>query len=195
MVWASPRPAVSYSRVAPPSTERTPSSARARNAGTIGWGFEPKVDIKVTALGCFDAERDGLTRSQRVGIFDAETGRLLASVTVRPRSRLEGFFRWESLKTPLVLKAEGSYVVCTEDRGTLETGYTRRGWPEAVWGPQAGERWAKQIVSGGTPALFVNRRWQPAFTAPTFAQDLWGDAPWFSANIKFQPSSAPSSTN
>lgn len=195
VVWASLRPAVSYSRANPPSTDRTPGSARARNAGTIGWGFEPKVDIKVTALGCFDADRDGLTRPHRVGIFDAETRRLLASVTVRPGSRLEGFFRWESLKTPLVLRAEGFYVVGTEDRGTLETVYTRCGWPGAEWGPQAGERWAQEIVSGGTPGLYVNRRWHRAFTAPTFCQDLWGDAPWFSPNIKFRAASAQSPAN
>jgi hypothetical protein len=40
--------------------------------------------------------------------------------------------------------------------------------------------------------FFVNRPSQAAFTAPTFTQDLWNDAPWLSPNIKFMPASSAS---
>jgi hypothetical protein len=191
VVWANPRSAVSYARANPPSTARTPTSQRAKKAGTVGWDFQPTVDIEVTALGCFDAGRDGLARAHRVGIFDAYSNRLLASVTVRPKSRLDGFFRWESLETPLVLTAGLHYVMGTEDKETLETVYTRRGWPEEEWGPQPGEHWAAEI-GRGRMGLFVNRPSEAAFTAPTFTQDLWNDAPWFSPNFKFRPASSAS---
>jgi hypothetical protein len=196
VVWASPRRAVSYSRARPPSTETptgvTPSTtAGVAKAGTIGWGFTPSVDIKVTALGCFDAGRDGLARAHRVGIFDAKTERLLASVTVRSKSRLKGFFRWESLKTPLVLEAERLYLVGTEDRGTLETLYTWHNWPEQVdWSPPGGH-WAAEI-GPPVPGMYVSRPSQAAFTAPTVRQDLRNSPPWFSPNFKFVPVSAVS---
>jgi hypothetical protein len=96
---AGPRMAVSYAQ--PPGLP----SPHAITVGTVGWKFKPTVDIKVTQLGCFDVYQDGLALSHRVGIFDGHTGRLMASVTVHPKSTLDGAFRWESLRAPLVLKA------------------------------------------------------------------------------------------
>jgi hypothetical protein len=189
-VNGTPRPAVSYSRTRPPATRTltgiTPSTTfRAWPVGTIGWQFTPAVDIKVTALGCFDAHRDGLARAHRVGIFDAESKRLLASVTVRPKSRPDGFFRWESLKTPLVLEAERPCLVGTEDKKTLETLYTWHSWPEQVdWSPPGGH-WAVEIGPPAPLRMYVSRPSQAAFTAPTVAQDLSHNPPWFSPNFKF----------
>ena len=186
---ASPRAAVSYSRANPPQTETavntTPrSTARVSEAGTIGWEFTPTADIEVTDLGCFDVFRDGLARAHRVGIFDAGSRRLLASVTVQPKSTLDGFFRWESLRTPLVLKAEGLYVVGTEDRGTLETVYAPYAWPANESGR---EHWAEEMGPPAFPGLYVSRPSEAAFTAPTVRQDLLNNStPWFSPNFKFR---------
>jgi hypothetical protein len=106
---AGPRPAVSCAL--PPGLP----SPHAITLGTVGWEFKPTVDIKVTDLGCFDVYQDGLALSHRVGILDEETSRLLATVTVRPKSPLDGVFRWESLAAPVVLRAGHSYLVGTED--------------------------------------------------------------------------------
>jgi hypothetical protein len=194
--WASPRPAVWYARSKPPSTEAgstTPhTTARVRKAGTIGWEFVPTVDVRVTELGCFDAGRDGLARSHRVGIFDEETGRILASVTVGPESRLDGFFRWEPFETPLVLTAGRSYLVGTEDRKTLETAYSWHDFPYEGDGPPPGEHWADEIGYG--TRLFASSVSEDAFTAPTVMQDLWTCPPWFSPNIRFSPVSSAMST-
>jgi len=179
---ASSSPALSYAE--PPSTERTPVS----EAGTFGWEFRPTVDIEVTELGCFDAGQDGLARAHRVGIFDAQTERLLASVTVRSKSRLEGFFRWESLETPLVLKAGRVYLAGTEDKQSLETLYC---YP-VKWSGAPPERCAEEIEWGG---FLTNRPSQGEVTAPTVRTRLWRSPPWFSPNFKFMPAagSSPSS--
>lgn len=190
VAWASARPAVSYSIAEPPSTGR-PSphlSRRVDDAGTIGWSFTPEVGMKVVKLGCFAAGRDGLARSHRVGMFEHSSGKLLASVIVRPQSRLHRYFRWESLETPLTLQAGLTYVVGTEDKRTLETVYSPHEWPSEGDGPP-GEHWADEIYHFGTWML-VSRPSETAFTVPTLTEDLWGFPPFYSPNFEFKPASA-----
>lgn len=170
------RPAVSYDRGPwPPS--------KAITLGTVGWTFRPTVDIEVTGLGCYDADQDGLAYSHRVGIFDARTKRLLAGVTVRPRSTLDGAFRWESLDAPLALKAGRTYVVGTEDHrqtevdgeSTCETLYDEQG------------DWAPEIAFGAL--VRSSLRSAGRFAAPTNEGQSWAmiKVTWMSPNFKFIP--------
>lgn len=106
-----PVPAVSYEK--PPESNGS-SRYRPFGVGAVGFRFKPNVDVEVTHLGFYDAEQDGLTGAHRVGIFDAATDRLVASVIVTSGSPLEGAFRWEWLAPPVELKAGHSYVAAAE---------------------------------------------------------------------------------
>jgi hypothetical protein len=190
----NPSPAVSNERSASPSPSAASPSPAAVNAkhepaprgmqyalaetgiGTFGWKFSPTVDIKITNLGCYDADGDGLARSHRVGIFDAGSGRLLASATVRPKSTLAGFFRWEPLKTPLVLKAGQSYLAGTEDKDTVETLYLQTG--------ESDLEWASEV---GFDVLCHSRPSESAFTAPTVPQAPQRYPFVLSPNFMFMP--------
>jgi outer membrane protein assembly factor BamB len=179
------RPAVSYAE--PPEPP-----AKAVTIGTVGWEFTPAVDVEVTELGCYDADRDGLAYSHRVGVFDAKSERLLGSVTVRPASALEGAFRWESLEAPVILRAGRAYVVGTQDRmrdtvGThvQETLYAGDAWPPAQWAPE--------IAFNGLRTS--HGRSNGAFVAPTDDRKAWAmiTITWMSPDFKFVPvPSAPS---
>lgn len=184
---ASPIPALSHA-VPPPAGLRLGGSAW--EAGTFGWRFTPTVDIEVMELGCYDEGQDGLARRHRVGIFDAETEHLLASVTVRPKSRLDGLFRYEALATPLVLTAGRPYLVGTEDRKTLETVYN----PGEDEQGDASLQWASQIAFDWADNMYVSRPPEGAFTAPTVRLAVWTNPPGFSPNLTFKPVRASSPT-
>jgi hypothetical protein len=184
------RMAVSYSQ-AP-----YPPSGKAFAAGTVGWSFKPTVDIEVTALGCFDAYQDGLAHKHRVGIFDVHTGRLVASVTVGPKSALDGAFRWEEIRGKAVevdgvtwyassclLKAGHAYVVGTRTEPAVEgPGAHETLYPEG----EPFEEWPPGIDYGG---LRTNMGSDTAFSAPTNPRRGWAMAPiaWMSPNFKFRP--------
>jgi hypothetical protein len=48
----------------------------------IGWEFKATAEIQVTKLGFYDSGQDGLLTSHTLGLFDAATQSLLASVTI-----------------------------------------------------------------------------------------------------------------
>ena len=173
-----------------------PPSGKSFSAGTVGWLFKPTVDIEITELGCFDAYQDGLAHAHSVGIFDAHTGRLIVSVTVGPKSALQGAFRWEEIPgrpvevdgvtwnaRSCVLKAGHAYVVGTrtnpgvEGPGTHETLY-----PE----DDPFEEWAPEIDYGG---LRTNLGSDSAFSAPTNPRldFAWAKIAWMSPNFRFRP--------
>jgi hypothetical protein len=181
--------AVSYSE--PPY----PPARKAVAAGTVGWLFKPTVDIEITALGCFDAYQDGLARRHRVGIFDALTGQLVASVTVGPASALEGVFRWEPLRgkkvevdgqlwhaDSCILRAGRAYAVGVRTNPGVE----ERGAHEILYEEHSGtEEWAPEIRYGG---LRTNLGSDVAFSAPTNPARLFAMIPiaWMSPNFKFR---------
>ena len=177
---AGPIAAVSYA--APPAPPE-----KAITAGTVGWKFTPRVDIKITALGCYDADQDGLELGHRVGMFKGHPERLLASVTVRPKSTLDGAFRWESLKAPLVLKAGEAYLVGTADRQQVER-FNMESTCETLYEGEG--QWAPQIAFGGLRSSY--RFGGPAFRAPTIAKqtNAFIQVTWMSPNFKFVQVSA-----
>jgi hypothetical protein len=172
-----------------------PPAGKAVAAGTVGWLFKPTVDIDVTALGCFDAYQDGLAHTHCVGIFDARTGQLLASVKIRRGSALEGAFRWEPLhgkeveidgqawyRSGCALTAGHAYVVGTQtDPGVEEPGAHETLYEEDAWT----EEWAPAIRYGG---LRTNLGSDVAFSAPTNPRRgfAWIPIAWMSPNFKFQ---------
>lgn len=75
---------------------------------SLGWSFTVLNPFTVTALGFYDAGKDGLTESHDVGIFSS-TGTLLTSVTVTNSDPLTSFWRFASI-TPFSLGV-GTYVI------------------------------------------------------------------------------------
>ena len=68
--------------------------------------------MNVTSLGVYDANTNGLSRTNYVGLWD-NSGVLLASVTINRSTNapLVGFFRWADLVTPVTLSAFGTYRI------------------------------------------------------------------------------------
>lgn len=99
---ASPRPAISY----PAQSGATGDFSD----GSTGWFFTPMMDVEVTALGYYDDGRDGLVQDHRSAIFDSATRQAVVETTIRPRSRLDGLFRWEPVG-PVVLRVGHEYVM------------------------------------------------------------------------------------
>jgi hypothetical protein len=160
------------------SYERPPSCpTEAVGTPTVGWVFRPKVDIKVTELGCYDADQDGLIHTHQVGIFDARTDRLRAGVKVGPGSALDGAFRWESLAKPLILKAGHPYAIGTASEST-------KAGQETMY-QEGTEQWAPEIHFGGLRTTLGSK---VAFSAPTNRKlyFAWGKVAWMSPNFKFQ---------
>lgn len=77
-----------------------------------GYRFTLGADnISVTGLGFFDSSQDGLNNDHPVGIFDVKSEQLIAQAIV-PKgtvARLEGYFRYVSIPTVLLL-ANTTYV-------------------------------------------------------------------------------------
>ncbi|HOC00357.1 MAG TPA: DUF4082 domain-containing protein, partial [Verrucomicrobiota bacterium] len=77
---------------------------------TVGWRFKVSAPIVATSLGVFDADADGLTASQEVGIWDSH-GSLLVSATVPSGTspELSTDFRWIGI-SPVIL-TPGTYHI------------------------------------------------------------------------------------
>lgn len=86
----------------------------------LGWQFSVTQSVTVSALGWFDDPGDyGLNRSHEVGIWNATTQTLLASVVVPSgdTGTLVDHFRYTNLGTPLTLVAGTNYVIAGLDIG------------------------------------------------------------------------------
>jgi hypothetical protein len=187
-IATGPSPSASGLSMAVSYAEPPLPPERAISPGTVGWKFEPTVDVEVTELGCYDADGDGLALAHRVGIFDGSTKRLLGSVTVRPRSTLDGAFRWESLEEPLVLQAGHFYLVGTADRTQVEqVGSKREKTCETCYDQDSAGRWAPEIAFGGLRTSY--RLGGPEFTAPKITKQVnaFIQVAWMSPNFKFRP--------
>lgn len=77
---------------------------------SLGWKFTTNQSITVTALGFYDADKDGLAVSHPVGIYDSQC-QLLASATVTPQDMLLGYFRYHLLTAPIVLQAGQTFLI------------------------------------------------------------------------------------
>jgi len=78
---------------------------------TVGWEFVPVCDVRVTGLGFFDLDLDGLNTSHEVGIWD-ENGQLLVSGIVPGGTAgdLMGEYRYVSV-TPTLLQEGEAFIV------------------------------------------------------------------------------------
>ena len=87
------------------------------SGGVDGFQFRPSVDIRITDLGYYDRDQDGVTLVHPVGIFDFDTQTELARVDVDDTSFLDGLFRYSPI-SPLTLSAGRSYMVAGFHPGT-----------------------------------------------------------------------------
>ena len=130
---------------------------------TQGWSFTPTADFEVTDLGYIDPDRDGLVHQHRVGIFDAETDRLLASVRVGPASVLDGSFRWEPVGRPVLLQAGHAYLI----GGEYKEGDEMRD-VGATWAPETGHAGPDGYLCASTFAAPHESNAYLGFLAPNF---------------------------
>lgn len=78
---------------------------------TLGVSFATGgLDISVTSLGVYDANADGLSSINQVGLW-SNAGTLIASLTFSAGTgdTLSGSFRWRTLATPVTLTAGTTY--------------------------------------------------------------------------------------
>jgi hypothetical protein len=78
---------------------------------SLGWHFTAKREVKVTELGFYDDNMDGLTESHLVGIYDLATKQLLVSTTVSPGDPLTGFFRYHAITATTLPGGRDYFVV------------------------------------------------------------------------------------
>lgn len=126
----------------------------------LGWQFETRsTPLTVTALGYFDAGRDGLNSSHEVGIFDVGTQALMASLTVPSgtSATLDSWFRMVQLQEPLVLPAGRLYAIMGTQPGNTDSWV----WDVDVGTPAGaaiGVTINPSVVSGHLPAVaYVGR--------------------------------------
>jgi len=90
---------------------------------SLGYEFTPNTNIYVTALGYYDRGGNGLAGPSQVGIFNQATTLLVsgASVTVPTGTGgtlvgngPEGFYRYQTLTTPVLLTAGTTYRIAGE---------------------------------------------------------------------------------
>ena len=94
-------------------------------AQTFGWKFTPLVDIRITQLGLFDNDSNGLADPHDIRFWDsAET--LLTSITIPEGTGTTKVaqFRYVDIDPPLTLTASVEYVI-----GAFYTG-TQGGWSD-----------------------------------------------------------------
>jgi len=79
------------------------------NTWTLGFAFTANTNLTLTELGFFDSNKDGLSESHQVGLFNNE-GDLLTSGTVESNHYLDGWFRWVDV-SDVNLIADEEYIV------------------------------------------------------------------------------------
>ncbi len=82
----------------------------------IGWIFTADADLEVSQLGIYDIESDGLVSSHSIGIFEQQTGAVVASATIDAGDSgtfVEGTIGGSRLVDidPVILEAGTSYYI------------------------------------------------------------------------------------
>ena len=84
--------------------------------GYIGVRFNVTSEITVTTLGRPDIlENYPMSQDHEIVIFDVETNRRIARVTVTPSSPIENGYRYENLSQPVTLRAGNKYTICSAE--------------------------------------------------------------------------------
>ena len=76
---------------------------------SLGWAFTVNQPVLVESLGFYDDQKNGLTASHDVGIFDSAQ-QLVVSGTVTPNDPLASWWRWTEV-TPTLLVPGESYQI------------------------------------------------------------------------------------
>jgi hypothetical protein len=91
---------------------------------SLGWRFTARREIKVTELGFYDDNMDGLTENHLVGIYDVATKQLLISTTVSSADPLTGFFRYHAVNATTLPGGRDYYVVAVTGTEHYAVGVT-----------------------------------------------------------------------
>jgi hypothetical protein len=81
----------------------------AGSSWSLGWAFTVNEPILVQSLGFYDGQKNGLTESHDVGIFNS-AGQLVVSGPVQPADPLISWWRWTNV-TPTLLVPQESYQI------------------------------------------------------------------------------------
>ena len=88
-----------------------PVSAANTVTGNDAYYFTPTVNIRITALGMYDHNQDGLTQSHPVNLYEVSSSSVIASVNVGGADGfISGVFRYLSIP-PVLLHAGTQYAV------------------------------------------------------------------------------------
>ncbi len=149
------------------------NGTEARNdAWTLGYFFTPNTNITLTQLGSWDSFGDGfVSGTQDAGLWDVNTGSLLAFATITNGSTLDGGFRWEPV-SPVALSTGTLYVVGSTNRDDTY----HYGDPTATVAPEISYV-SDAYNGGGSYTLSI-----PFNTSGS--GNAFG---WYGGNIKFVP--------
>lgn len=85
--------------------------------GEAGFKILPEMDFEITALGrCAEPP---LMEAALVSVWDTKSQECLASALVGPTSRVDGFYAWEPLMEPLLLKKGQEYRMSQRCRANM----------------------------------------------------------------------------
>ncbi|OUL27494.1 hypothetical protein BV378_09980 [Nostoc sp. RF31YmG] len=130
---------------------------------SLGFKFSTNQKVTVNQLGFYDDQKNDLTQTHDVGIFN-DAGQLLVSGTVKPGDTLDGWFRYTSI-AQTILDAGKTFFIAA---ATRSENYT--------WNP-----------NGFTvdPAInFINDAYQSSATLVFPAQGSSSVTGWFGPNFK-----------
>jgi hypothetical protein len=107
-------------------------------SGTIGGSFlVGSVDTPVTHLGYYDLNQDGLNLSHRVGIWPVTGGTTPVGFVTVPAGAgtlLTNGYRWVALDTPILLRANTTYILGAEVTSGSGDGFPDNYQP-LLWNP------------------------------------------------------------
>ncbi|HYG25070.1 MAG TPA: LamG-like jellyroll fold domain-containing protein [Verrucomicrobiae bacterium] len=107
-------------------------------SGTIGGSFQVGgTDVPVTHLGYYDLNHDGLNQAHQVGIWPVSGGATpIASVTVPAGAGafLTNGYRWIALDSPVLLRANTTYILGAEVTSGSGDGFPDN-FPPLLWNP------------------------------------------------------------
>jgi Domain of unknown function (DUF4082)/PEP-CTERM motif len=89
------------------------------NNRMVGWQFSVTQEITVSAVGWFDWDQNGLSRSHEVGIWNTTGSTLLTSEVIPSgtSATLDNGFRYMTLSTPVALQTGQTYIIAGYDIG------------------------------------------------------------------------------
>ncbi len=86
-----------------------PTTDATNGSWSRGWAFTVNEAVEVLALGFYDDQKNGLTESHEIGIFDSNQ-QLIVSGIVTPNDPLQSWWRWTNVTATLLVPGQGYQI-------------------------------------------------------------------------------------